>query len=113
MSRHDPNVLLHDMLDYAAKAVRFCEGKSQADFEQDEMLQLAVARAVELIGEAASRVPRDVRDSHPTIPWSDIIGTRSRLIHGYDRVDLQIVWNTIQADLPPLIDALRLILGEN
>jgi uncharacterized protein with HEPN domain len=113
MSRHDPAASLGDMLEYAVKAGRFCEGKSQEDFKRDEMLQLAVVRALELVGEAASRVPQDVRDLHPNIPWADIVGTRHRLIHGYDRVDLQIVWHTIQGDLPPLIDSLRRILGGN
>jgi uncharacterized protein with HEPN domain len=70
-------------------------------------LQLAVARAVELVGEAASRVPTDTRDSFPTIPWPDIVGTRNRLIHGYDRVDLRIVWDTVQEDLPGLIETLK------
>lgn len=113
MSRHDPAASLHDMLQYALKAVRFCENKSQGDLERDEVLQLAVARAVELVGEAASRVPQDVRTHHPTIPWQDIVGTRNRLIHGYDRIDVRIVWDTIQDDLPPLIETLRSSLGEN
>jgi uncharacterized protein with HEPN domain len=112
MSRRDPAASLRDMLDYAQKAVCFCEGKSRDDFEHDELLQLAVVRALELVGEAASRVPTDVRDQSPLIPWQDIIGTRHRLIHGYDRVDLRIVWDTVQDDLPPLIDTLRSCLGD-
>ena len=110
MSRHDPVASLHDMLDYALKAVRFCENKSQRDLEQDEVLQLAVVRALELVGEAASRVPQDVRNQHPNIPWQDIVGTRNRLIHGYDRVDLRIVWDTIQDDLPLLKHTIRKFL---
>jgi uncharacterized protein with HEPN domain len=112
MSRHDPAASLQDMLDYAQKAVRFCEGKSRNEFEQDELLQLAVVRVIELIGEAASRVAADVRNQVPTIPWQDIVGTRNRLIHGYDRVDLRIVWDTVQDDLPLLIKTLRGNLGE-
>jgi uncharacterized protein with HEPN domain len=111
MSRHDPGASLREMLDYARKAVRFCEGKSFDDFERDEILQLAVVRAVELVGEAASRVPQDIRRQHPAIPWQDIIGTRGRLIHGYDRIDLHIVWGTVQDDLPALIEALGKTLG--
>jgi uncharacterized protein with HEPN domain len=111
MSRHDPTASLRDMLEYAAKAVRFCENKTREDFEQDEMLQLAVARAVELVGEAASRVPVDVRNQYPAIPWQDIVGTRNRLIHGYDRVDLRVIWDTIQDDLPPLVEMLHSALG--
>ena len=112
MSQHDPVAPLHDMLEYALKAMRFCENKSQDDLERDEVLQLAVVRAVELVGEAASRVSQKVRSQNPDIPWQDIIGTRNRLIHGYDRVDLGIVWDTIQDDLPSLIAILRSTLGE-
>ena len=103
---------VQDMLTFARKAVRFCEGKSREEFEQDEILQLAVVRIIELIGEAASRVPADVRGQYPSVPWSDIVGTRNRLIHGYDRVDLRIVWDTIQDDLPVLIEVLSSKLGE-
>ncbi|MCI0492372.1 MAG: DUF86 domain-containing protein [Planctomycetes bacterium] len=110
MSRRDPTASLQDMLDYARKAVRICGDRSQGDFETDEILQLAVVRALELVGEAATRVPQDVRNQHPTIPWQDIVGTRNRLIHGYDCVDVRIVWDTIQDDLPQLIDILRLVL---
>ena len=112
MSRHDPAAALQDMLDYAQKAVRFCEGKSRDEFEQDELLQLAVVRVIELIGEAASRVPTDLRDRYPTIPWPDIVGTRNRLIHSYDRIDLRIVWDTVQDDLPTLIETLGGTSGE-
>jgi uncharacterized protein with HEPN domain len=107
MSLHDPAASLQDMRDYAEKAMRFCEGKSRGQFEQDEMLQLAVVRLIELIGEAASRVAPDVRCRFPQIPWPDIVSTRNRLIHGYDRVDLTIVWNTVQDDLPTLLKELR------
>lgn len=111
MSQRDPTASLCDMLDYALKAVRFCERKTLDDLQQDEILQLAVARAVELIGEAAYRVPQETRRQHPDIPWQDIVATRHRLIHGYDRVDMQIIWDTIQGDLPALITAPRTIPG--
>jgi uncharacterized protein with HEPN domain len=107
MSRHDVAASLQDMRDYAEKAVRFCEAKSRDAFEQDELLQLAIVRLIELIGEAASRIVPDVRNRFPMIPWQEIVATRNRLIHGYDRIDLAIVWDTVQDDLPPLIEALR------
>jgi uncharacterized protein with HEPN domain len=111
MSQRSPDSSLHDMLTYACKAVQFCANKTKSEFEQDEVLQLAATRAVEIIGEAAARIPADIQGQNPAIPWKDIIGSRHRLIHGYDRVDLDIVWTTIQDDLPTLVDQLRNLLG--
>lgn len=110
MSQHDATASLQDMMSFATKAVRFCENKSFVQLEQDEILQMAIVRAVELVGEAASRVPSEIRAAHSGVPWQEIVATRNRLIHGYDRVDLRIIWDTIQDDLPPLIETLRDIL---
>ena len=79
------------MLDASKKAVEFCAGKTEADLAKDEMLTLAVVRLVEIIGEAAKNVSVDTRNSHPSIPWKEISGTRDRLIHGYFDVDLEIL----------------------
>jgi len=103
MSRDDPEVRLRHMLDYARKAVAIMRGHSRADLDRDEALSLALLRAVEIIGEAASRIPAAVRARYPNIPWLQIVGTRNRLIHGYDIVDYDIVWLTVTNDLPPLI----------
>ena len=64
-------------------------------------------RALEVIGEAAGKVSGLMRDAHPEIPWSDIIGMRNRLIHEYSRVDVRKVWDTVQNDIPQLIAALE------
>jgi len=66
-----------------------------------------VVRLLEILGEAATRVPSEMQQFHPSIPWSYIIGMRNRLIHGYDRVDLDIVWTVVVADLPPLATRLE------
>lgn len=110
MTRHDPIQSMRDMLDYAEKAVRFVEGKSRLDLDTNEMLMLALIRAVEVIGEAANRVPPDIQQQHLNIPWPKIIGTRHRLIHGYDLMDADVLWDTIRDDLPPLIEQLRAIV---
>lgn len=62
---------------------------------------------LEIIGEAASRVPAEQRLQHPDIPWPEIVGLRNRLIHGYDSVDFEILWQIVSDDLPPLIAALE------
>jgi uncharacterized protein with HEPN domain len=110
MSKRDPKVRLLHMRDYARKALSMVEGQTRSDLDSDEKLRFAVTHLVELIGEAASQVPIDVQRHYPEIPWPQIIGTRHRLIHGYDFVDCDILWNTITRNLPELIASLDLIL---
>jgi uncharacterized protein with HEPN domain len=94
---------LRHMRDAAAAAVTFSAGRSRADLETDLMYQFAAVRAIEIIGEAAARLSDATRAGHPHLPWADMIGMRNRLVHGYFDVDLDVVWNTITAHLPPLI----------
>ncbi len=75
------------------------------------MLTFALIRAVEIIGEAATRLPATVRDAHPEIPWTPVIGMRNRLVHGYYDVDLDVLWATVSTNLGPLIAALDAMLG--
>jgi len=74
-------------------------------------LNLALVRLVEILGEAASRVPAEDRARHTEIPWPQIVSLRNRLIHGYDSVDFDILWEVIITDLPPLISALETIIA--
>lgn len=74
------------------------------------MLTLSIVKSVELIGEAASRISKECRDTHPEIPWNDIVAMRNRLIHVYFDIDLDRVWDTVTDDLPPLISALEKII---
>jgi uncharacterized protein with HEPN domain len=99
------------MADGMASAMRFSGGKNRNDFENDEMLLFAVVRAVEVVGEAASRTTSELRIAHPQIPWVAVIGMRNRLIHAYFDVDVDIVWSTVTQALPPLLDQVRAILS--
>ncbi len=112
MPRRDPRVRLQHMRDYARKAIAMVEGQTRDDLNTDEKLRLALTHLVELVGEAAGQVPSDVQAQYPEIPWPKVIGMRHRLIHGYDFVDYDILWNTIRASLPGLIETLNRILGE-
>ena len=107
MSLHDPLIALKQMRDHAQEALPLLSGKGQSDLQTDRVLSLAVVRLLEILGEAARRVPSEVQQVHPSIPWSYIIGMRNRLIHGYDRVDQDIVWSVIADDLPPLVAQLE------
>lgn len=110
MTRHDPVVRLRHMLDYAREAVRMVQGKNRKELDDDRQLALAVTHLVELIGEAANQVPRASQRQYPDLPWPKIVSMRNRLIHGYDFVDYDILWATINNDLPPLIAALEKIV---
>ena len=87
-------------------------GLSRRDLDTDRKLNLSLVRLVEIVGEAASRVSVEERRRHQGIPWEDIIGMRNRVVHGYDRVDLDILWDVVELHLPPLAVQLRTALGE-
>jgi uncharacterized protein with HEPN domain len=91
------------MLDYAREAVDMARGRRREDLDTDRQLNLSLTRLLEVIGEAASRVSKPGREQRPEIPWPDIVGLRNRLIHGDDEVDLDVLWDIVQLDLPALI----------
>lgn len=95
------------MLDHAREAVAMAAGKRRADLDNERQLSLALVRLLEIIGEAATRVPDKERERLLAIPWRQIAALRNRLIHAYDAVDLGIVWEVIKSDLPDLIAALE------
>lgn len=111
MSKHDPEVALKQMLSHAREAVQACQGRTRQDLDSDRLLNLALTRLVEIIGEAANRVPDEVQEKYPGLPWMQMIGARNRLIHGYDSVDFDILWTIINQDLPVVITQLEKILG--
>jgi uncharacterized protein with HEPN domain len=111
MTRHDDATRLRHMLDYAAEAVQMAAGKQRPDLDTDRQFSLALTRLVEIVGEAAARVSPEGRERWQGLPWREVIGLRNRLIHGYDAVDLNILWTIVRDDLPPLIAELRRILS--
>ena len=110
MPRHDPIVSMRHMLDFASEAVSLVQGRSRSDLECDRMFHLSLLKLLEMIGEAANRVPLEERAQYSEIPWKNIVGMRNRLIHGYDIIDYDVVWSTATEDLPPLIASLEKIL---
>ncbi len=110
MTRHDDDARLRHMRDHAREAVQLALGRARADLDADRSFNLATTRLLEIIGEAAARVPQATRDHYPQIPWSAIAGMRNRLIHGYDEVDFDVLWDVVQYDLPALIVELEKVL---
>ncbi|MFP4105024.1 MAG: DUF86 domain-containing protein [Phycisphaerae bacterium] len=98
------------MLDHAREVREMIKGCSRSELESDRKLNLALTRLMEIIGEAAVRTPDSFRKKHPEIPWSEIAALRNRLIHGYDRINLDVLWAIIRDDIPPLTAQLQHIL---
>lgn len=94
----------------ARKALRFSEGKTRDSLDSDELYALAVVRLLEIVGEAATNVEKEVRELLPQVPWTSVVGMRNRLIHGYRYVNYDRVWTTIEDDLPSLVLHLEQIL---
>ena len=111
MSQRDPEIALQQMLDYAKEAMILSKGKSPQELVDDRVLSLATVRLMEMVGEAANRIPHEERSRHPEIPWLQIVGLRNRLIHGYDAIDYEILWKILNHDIPELIFSLERILG--
>lgn len=105
-------VRVRHMLDHGREAVEMVRGRSRADLDTDRMLNLALVRLTEVVGEASRRVPEDFRRRHTQVPWRDIADLRNRLIHGYETVDFDTLWSVVQKDLPLLIDQLEAIVAE-
>jgi uncharacterized protein with HEPN domain len=103
----DKTVLaLHDIRDNAQYAQDFVAGLSLEKFKANRLRFYAVTRALEIISEAARRLPQELRDRHPELPWRAIMGAGNVYRHDYDNVAADYVWRTIREDLPPLMAAI-------
>ncbi len=112
MSKHDPEIALRQILSHSREAVDICRTRTRNDLDSDRIFNLALARLIEIIGEAANRIPESVQAKYPDLPWLQMIGARNRLIHGYDSVDFDILWTIVSHDLPAVIARLESILDK-
>jgi uncharacterized protein with HEPN domain len=103
---------LDDMIGFAEKVLAYTDGLDQAAFVANGLTYDATLRNLELIGEAATHVPDEIRSAHPEIPWRMIIATRNRLIHGYLGIDDDTLWSIIQDDVPDLLRWLKALKDE-
>ena len=106
MAKDDAVYYAH-MVEAARKAMRLMAGKTREEFERDEVLQLAIVHLLQIVGEAARLVSPRGRATVSQLPWKLITGMRHKLVHDYLHVDLDIVWDTVQRSLKPLVAELE------
>lgn len=111
MSR-DVRVYLSDIADRCRRISRYVSDLNEAAWANDDLTQDAVVRNLEVIGEAVKRLPMDLRDDHPEVPWQDIAGLRDILIHEYEGVDYVIIWDVAANEVPTLLRAVEAMLEE-
>jgi len=105
--RREWRFYIDDMIGFAEKVLAYTEGLTQEDFIEHDLTYDATLRNLELIGEAATRIPEEVRVANPEIPWRMIIATRNRLAHAYLGIDDDTVWSIIQSHIPELLERLE------
>ncbi|WP_305045109.1 HepT-like ribonuclease domain-containing protein [Geoalkalibacter sp.] len=107
----DDLIRIRHMVDAAREAISFAAGRRREDLDRDRMLVLSLVKSVEIMGEAAAKVSDSFRQQQPTLPWREMVAMRNRLIHGYFDINLDIVWQTVTAELPPLVEKMEAILS--
>jgi uncharacterized protein with HEPN domain len=109
----DDRLRLRHLMDALNSAIRFVRGRDREDLDSDEMLLFALVRAVEVAGEAASKVTADTRAALTELPWDSMIGMRNRLVHAYFDINHDILWTTVTEATPPLVERISKLLEED
>ena len=111
--REDDRIRIRHMVEAATEVAQFISGHERPDLDSDRMLLFAVVRAIEIIGEAASKVSEETRSSAPTIPWRALVGMRNRVIHAYFDIDKDILWKAAAEEIPALLAMLQMLIGQD
>ena len=109
--RAEDLIRIRHMVEAAEHAVRFVAGRQRADLVTDRMLQFALVRAIEIIGESATKVSDETRAAHLDIPWKAMTGMRNRLVHAYFDVNVEILWVAATVEVPELLARLKVLSG--
>jgi len=109
--RSDDRISIQHMIDAGREAIGFASGRTRADLNSNRMLVLSLVKSIEILGEAANKVSDELRNDYPDLPWREMVTMRNRLIHGYFDINLEIVWQTVVTELPPLLSMLEFILA--
>ncbi len=111
MPLKEDKIRLQHMLEAAQEAVGYARNRTRKDLETDRPLTHSLVRCIEIIGEAANKISSEYREGHSEIQWDDMAGMRNRLIHAYFDINLNIVWKTVNEELPALIVELERLLA--
>lgn len=109
--RDEDRIRILHMIEAAEAVAQFVAGRKRNDLDQDRMLLFALVHAIEILGEAASKISPEARSAAPQVPWAAIISMRNRLIHGYFDTDTAVVWKTATGEIPALAPLLRTLAG--
>jgi uncharacterized protein with HEPN domain len=112
MTTIDDLTRLRHMRDAAREILEFIQDVPRESLDSNRMLQLAIVKDLEIIGEAANNVSPECQNKYTNIPWRIMVGMRNRLVHAYFGIDLNVIWQTVQQELPSLILSLDLVLEE-
>lgn len=112
MSKREPHLYLQDILTSIEKISDYTRGLTEERLDKDCKTIDAVVRNFEIIGEAAKNMPEDVVDKYPDVPWGKMVSMRNKVVHEYFGVDVDILWKTVNEDLPPLKEQIVEILRE-
>jgi uncharacterized protein with HEPN domain len=112
MSEREWRFYINDMLNFAYNVSAYTEGFTQQEFVDTGLNYDATIRNLELIGEAATHIPAEIRETYRTIPWRQVIATRNKLIHNYLGIDNDTLWSIIQDDISALVDELEKIVND-
>ena len=110
--RPEDRARIFHMIEAADAVADFVFGRNRTDLDSDRMLLFALVRAVEVFGEAAAKVSPETRAATASIPWTEIVAMRNRLIHAYFEVNRTILWKTATEEIPELVPALRGLIGD-
>jgi len=110
MRKRDYRDYIQDILDSVNDIENFIEGMSFEEFMRDKKTINAVVRSVEVIGEAAKKIPKTLRDKYPDIPWKKMAGMRDKLVHEYFGIDIEIMWKVAKDEIPSLKPSIQNIL---
>jgi len=112
MSAHDADLTLKQIIEVCDKAMEFRNSMTWEEFRGDWRKQMLGERLVEVLGEAVKRLPEDLRERHPQLPWKKIAGTRDHIAHGYESVDYDVIWGVLEVEAGKLKASVLVILAK-